>query len=196
MLRSLGMAGISVSIFDEGAATMVENPNQEPTASRPPRGSANARRALRLIAAFEAVKGIGALAASIGLLSLLHHDLRHFVEELIGHFGLDPGARYPSMLLHEADVLQDANVRSLMLLATAYVSIRLVEAYGLWHNLAWGEMLGALSGALYIPFEMRHFMHRPALMAGLVIAGNAFIVGFLVYRLWRNRSATRTRRAP
>ncbi len=142
-------------------------------------------RALQGIAIFEAIKGIGALAASIGLLSLLHHDLRHMVEILIGHFGLDPGTRYPTMLLHEADVLQNTNLRSLMLMATAYVAIRLAEAYGLWNGRAWGEMLGALSGALYIPFELRHFAHRPSLMAALVIVGNVAIVGFLIYQLWR-----------
>jgi uncharacterized membrane protein (DUF2068 family) len=147
------------------------------------------QRAQRAIALFEAFKGCAALAASIGLLSLLHHDLRQLTVDLIGHFGLDPGARYPHTLLHYADVLQDTSVRLLVSLASAYVIVRLVEAYGLWHDRVWGEWLGALSGAIYIPFEVRHLLHRPSAFSALVVLANVLIVLFLATQLWRRRSA-------
>ncbi|MFC4277303.1 DUF2127 domain-containing protein [Achromobacter aloeverae] len=146
------------------------------------------QRAQRTIALFEALKGVAALGASIGLLSLLHHDLRKMVVDLIGHFGLDPGGRYPRTLLHYADVLQDTSVRVLVSLAVAYVALRLVEAYGLWHDRIWGEWLGALSGAIYIPFEVRHLLHAPSAFAALVVAANALIVIFLAAQLWRRRA--------
>jgi uncharacterized membrane protein (DUF2068 family) len=146
------------------------------------------RRAQRLIALFEAAKGIVALAASIGLLSLLHHDLRVLAEAAIGHFGLDPGSHYPKALLHYAEVLQDTSVRTLVLLATSYVAVRLVEAYGLWKDRVWGEWMGALSGAIYVPFEVRHLMHRPTFFSALVVLANLAIVAFLAYQLWRRRS--------
>lgn len=145
------------------------------------------RHAQRLIGLFEALKGLGALAASIGLLSLLHHDLRHMTEELIGHFGLDPGGHYPSALLHYAEILQDTNVRTLVMLAGGYVGMRLIEAYGLWRDRVWGAWLGALSGALYIPFELRHLVHKPTLFNVLVVVANILIVAFLAYQLWRRR---------
>ena len=142
------------------------------------------RRTLRAIAAFEAVKGVTALAASVGLISLLHHDLHHVAEALVGHIGLDPGAHYPAMLLHDVDVLRDTNLRSLMLAASGYVLVRLIEAYGLWNERTWGEWLGALSGTLYVPFEVRHLIHRPTAAAGIVIASNIAVVGFLAWQLW------------
>jgi uncharacterized membrane protein (DUF2068 family) len=145
------------------------------------------RRALRTIATFEAVKGFAALAASVGLFSLLHHDLHHIAEALIGHVGLDPGSHYPALFLHDVDMLRDTHVQSLMLAASAYVIVRMFEAYGLWHELGWGEWLGALSGAVYIPFELRHLLHRPTLAAGAVIACNVSVVGFLAWQLWRQR---------
>jgi uncharacterized membrane protein (DUF2068 family) len=148
------------------------------------------RRAQRLIALFEALKGVGALAASIGLLSLLHHDLRHIAVAVIGHFGLDPGGHYPKELLHYAEILQDTNVRTLVLLAAGYVGVRLAEAYGLWHDHAWGEWLGALSGAIYIPFELRHLLHQPSAINLLVVLANAAIVAFLAHQLWRRRRTT------
>jgi Predicted membrane protein (DUF2127) len=48
------------------------------------------RRVLHAIAVFEATKGIAALTVLIGVLDLMHRDVRHLAIELIGHFGLDP----------------------------------------------------------------------------------------------------------
>ena len=144
--------------------------------------------ALRAIAAVEAVKGITTIAAAIGLLGVLHHGLHQVATALIGHIGLDPGAHYPSVVLRAVDALRDANLRSLILAAFAYALVRLLEAYGLWRGRAWGEWLGALSAALYVPFELRHLIHRPTLAAVVVIAGNVAIVTFLGWQLWRRRS--------
>jgi uncharacterized membrane protein (DUF2068 family) len=149
------------------------------------------RRTLRAIAVFEAIKGIAALAVIVGVLDLMHRDVRHLAIELIGRFGWNPDARYPSILLHYADLLPDADVRSLVFLASGYILVRLLEAYGLWNDRAWGQWLGALSGGLYIPFEIRHLMHRPSVISAAVLAGNVFVVSYLVFQLWRRRSATR-----
>jgi uncharacterized membrane protein (DUF2068 family) len=146
------------------------------------------RPTLRAIAVFEAIKGIAVLTAIIGVLDLMHRDVRHLAIDLIGRFGLNPDARYPSILLHYADLLPDANVRSLVFLALGYILVRLLEAYGLWNDRAWGEWLGALSGGLYIPFEIGHLMHRPSVISAIVLAGNVFVVSFLVFQLWRRRN--------
>ena len=146
---------------------------------------ATTRGALRTIAAFEAIKAVAALAAVVGIVDLMHHDVRRLAIALIGHFGLNPEAHYPSLLLHYADLLPGADLRLLVTLALGYIFVRLLEAYGLWNDRAWGEWLGALSGGLYIPFEMRHLAHHPSDINALVLAGNLFTVGFLVHRLWR-----------
>lgn len=155
-----------------------------------PRHSA-ARRTLRAIAVYEAVKGFAALAAMLGLVDLAHHDVRRLAIELIGRFKLDPLAHYPSLLLHYADVLSTAQLMPVFLLGTGYVVLRMAEAYGLWFGRTWGEELGAISGALYIPFEGRHLWERPSVVTALVLAGNAFLVGFLVWVLWRRRRGAR-----
>jgi uncharacterized membrane protein (DUF2068 family) len=150
------------------------------------------RRALRAIAVFEAIKGAAALAAVIGILDLMHHDVRHLAIALIGRFGLNPDAHYPSILLHYADLLPGANVRLLVFVALGYILMRVLEAYGLWNDRVWGEWLGALSGGVYVPFEMVHAVHQPTAINGLVLAGNAFTVGFLAFQLWRRREYHRT----
>ncbi len=117
----------------------------------------------------------------------MHHDVRHLAIELIGRFGLNPGSRYPSILLHYADLLPGANVRSLVFLAFGYIFVRAFEAYGLWNDRAWGEWLGALSGGLYIPFEIGHLVHRPSIINAAVLTANVFVVSFLAYQLSRRR---------
>ena len=150
--------------------------------------SAANRRALRAIAVFEALKGIAALAAIAGVLDLMHHDVRHLALELIGRFRMNPDGRYPSILLHYADLLPGADVRSLLWLGFGYILLRVLEAYGLWNYRVWGEWIGALAGGLYIPFELAHLVHRPSLISAAVLAGNVLVVGFLAYQLWRRRS--------
>ena len=143
---------------------------------------------LRAIAIFEGVKGLSAIAASIGLLSLLHHDVRAMAIALIGHFQLNPQAHYPQLLLDYASMLGDVNVRQVVLLAWGYAAIRLAECYGLWHDRAWAEWLAALSGALYLPWEFEHLMaHRTAINA-VVLLGNLAVVAYMVLRLWRRRA--------
>ncbi|MES2237297.1 MAG: DUF2127 domain-containing protein [Pseudomonadota bacterium] len=143
------------------------------------------RRTLRAIAIYEAIKGTAALAVVIGVIDLMHHDVRRIAITLIGHFGLDPGAHYPSVLLHYADLLPGANVRLLVVIAIGYVALRMVEAYGLWNERVWGEWVAVLSGAFYIPVEMEHLVQRPSVISGVVLAANAFLVSYLAYQLWQ-----------
>ena len=107
---------------------------------------------------------------------------------LIGRFGLDPEAHYPSLLLHYADLLPNANVRMLMLLGSAYIAIRFIEATGLWLNKAWAEYLGALSGGIYIPFELIHWFEKPTWINATIVVVNTVIVGYLTHALWHRHT--------
>lgn len=149
--------------------------------------SALQRRALRTIASIEAVKGVVAIAVGLGLLSLVHRDLHHMAAALIGYVGLDPGASYPAMFLHDVDVLHDTRLRTILLAAGGYAAVRFAEAFGLWNARHWGEWLGALSGAIYVPFEIQHWIHRPSAVATTVIVVNMVVVAFLFWQLWRER---------
>jgi uncharacterized membrane protein (DUF2068 family) len=143
------------------------------------------RSALRAIAIFAAVVGFAALAGLIGVLDLLHHDAHALAMSLIDRFGLDPEAHYPSLLLHYANVLPDANVPLLVLLVCAFIALRFVEATGLWLGKVWGEYLGALSGGIYIPFEVVHWLREPTWLSAFIVLLNAVIVGYLTHALWQ-----------
>jgi uncharacterized membrane protein (DUF2068 family) len=155
--------------------------------TQPPQ-PANQNKALHAIALFEGVKGIAAITASFGLLSLAHHDVRAMAYALIGHFHFDPDAHYPRMLLDNAALLASANLRQAVLLAWAYSAIRLTEGYGLWKDRAWAEWLAAVSGAVYLPLELSHLMKQATVINGLVLSGNVAVVAYMVFRLRLRRN--------
>ena len=146
------------------------------------------RRTMHAIALFEAIKGVAAVFAAIGLMGLLNHDVHQLALALLWRFHLDPDTQYPTLLLHYADLLSQINLRTLAPVAVAYITVRLLEAYGLWKEKIWAEWLGALSGALYIPMEWAHLMHRTTWINGGVLLGNILVVGFLAFQLWRRRA--------
>ena len=143
------------------------------------------RRALHAIAMFEAFKGFAALAAALGLLGLLHQNIHQLALALLWRFDLDPDQRLPALLLHYADLLSAIKLRTLLPVAIGYIIIRLAEGWGLWKEKVWAEWLGALSGALYIPLEIAHLMHRATLINAGVLLANIVMVAFLGFQLWR-----------
>lgn len=145
------------------------------------------RGALLTIAVFEAVKGVAAIAASLGLLSLAHKDVRRIAYALIGHFHLDPEAHYPQLLIETANWIATSNFYSLLAVAVLYAVIRLVEAYGLWKDRAWAEWLAALSGSLYLPLEVNHLIAHTTTINACVLIGNLAVVIFMVFRLKKRR---------
>lgn len=153
--------------------------------SRPP---VVKNKALHAIALFEALKGLAAIAASVGLLSLVHHDVRAIAYALMDYLHLNPDARFPQMLLNDLSALQNANLRQVVLLAWGYAAIRLTEGYGLWRDKAWAEWLAAVSGAVYLPLELSHLLAHTTAINGLVLVGNVVVVAYMVVRLWRRRN--------
>lgn len=145
------------------------------------------RKALDVIAVFEGVKGVAAIAASFGLLSLAHHDVRAIAYALIGHFHLNPDAHYPRIFLDKATLLANANLRQVVLLAWAYAAIRLTEGYGLWRDRPWAEWLAAVSGAVYLPLELNHLLTHTTAINAIVLIGNVAVVAYMVVRLRRRR---------
>ena len=142
---------------------------------------------LKAIAVFEAVKGALAVLACLAVVDLLQHDVQALVGQLIAWLGLDPEEHLSELLLHYAERLPTLNLHTLALLALGYSGLRLVEAWGLWRARTWAQYLGAASGGLYIPFEVREWWQQPDWLTTGVIVLNAGIVGYLLWHLWQPR---------
>ena len=135
--------------------------------------------ALRTLGVLEAVKGALALAAAGGLVSLRHTDLHEATEVFLRHHGFDPGQHYTRLFIDSVARASNHNLGQIAAFALCYGLIRLVEGYGLWHGKHWAEWFAALSAGLYLPFEIRHFAHRPSFFSAGVILLNIALVIYL-----------------
>ena len=145
---------------------------------------------LRLVALFEAGKGLLVLVVGLELLSLVHQGAQNVGEEIVERFHLNFARHHPRILLYAATHLNDSNVRLLALAALAYSTVRFVEAYGLWRVRAWAEWFAIVSGGVYLPFELYELIRHPTVITALVLVVNAAIVAYLVYVRWSERQAT------
>jgi len=75
------------------------------------------------------------------------------------------------------------------ILAAAYALVRVVEGYGLWRHRRWAEWLAAVSGGIYIPFELYELFKGAAWLSLGAFLANIFIVGLMINALLREYPA-------
>lgn len=142
------------------------------------------RTDLRLVAIFEAGKGLLVFATACAIFRFVHADVQEAAEQLVRQFHFNPASHYPRIFLQLAANLNDTRLLALGLGALAYAAIRLVEAYGLWHGRRWAWMLGMASAGLYLPVEIFELV-RHANWAEMAL----FLTNVLILLvLWRGRS--------
>jgi uncharacterized membrane protein (DUF2068 family) len=150
--------------------------------------------AFRSIALIEGAKGVLVLLAGLGLLGLIHHDVGAIAQALVREAHLNPASHLPRIFLEASGKVDDHRILFLARFAMAYSALRLVEAWGLWHQRPWGEWLGALVGGLYLPFEVRLILRRFTMLHLLVFIGNLVIVGYLLWQIVLRRRTERVTR--
>ena len=147
---------------------------------------------VRAVALFEAAKGTLVLLTGFGALSLIHHDAQRIAEQLVGHLHLNPAKHYPRIFIDTAANLTDTRLWRLAALAAMYGLIRFVEAYGLWLGRRWAEWFAAVSGGIYIPFEIYELLQRATWLAIGALVVNVLIVGLMIHTLLRVQSVDRS----
>lgn len=144
--------------------------------------------AIRSVAFFEAFKGAVVLLAASGLLSLIHKDVHAVAAAFIDHMHLNPASRYPQIFLDATLNLHDSRLVMLAAGAGTYACVRFVEAYGLYAEKAWAEVLAAVSGAIYVPFELAGILRRPTWHGTAFLAINLVVVALMVGALVQRRT--------
>ena len=144
-------------------------------------------KAVRFVAYLEATKGIVVLIAATGLASVIHEDAHEVVASLIKHAHFNPASQYPRIFLDAASQLGDTRLSLLAAGAVLYAMVRFIEAYGLYFERAWAELFAALSGAIYIPFELIGLVRELTWHGVGLLAVNVAVVGFMVRALFRRR---------
>jgi uncharacterized membrane protein (DUF2068 family) len=141
---------------------------------------------VRVIALFEAAKGLLVLLAGFGLLSIVHQDLQLLAEELVSHFHLNPASRYPRIFLEIAGNVSNGQMWLIAGFALTYSGIRLVEAYGLWYEQRWAEWLAVASGGVYVPIEVYELFTGISRIKIFTLSINIVIVAYMSYVLTKS----------
>ena len=146
-----------------------------------------AARGERVVAAFEAGKGLLVLVVGFGLLAVVDEDIQVIAEELVRTLHLNPAKHLPRIFLEAVERAADTRLWVLAAFALSYATLRLVEAYGLWYGRRWAEWVAVASGSLYIPLEIYALTHRVSWLRAGTLVANIAIVGYIGFMLWRRR---------
>lgn len=146
---------------------------------------------LRSIALFEIAKGLLALAAACGILSLRHTDLHAVVEAFLWRHGINPESPYRKLFIEGVARATKLPVGQVVAFTTAYVIIRFAEGYGLWFEKHWAEWFAVISASLYLPVEIVHLVHKPSWLAAGVVLVNVAIIAYLGHLLVQQRAMRR-----
>ena len=149
---------------------------------------------LRAVSVLEAAKGSVVLLAGFGALSLIHQNVQGVAEQLVGYLHLNPAKDYPRIFLDTAAHMTDARLWLLTILALGYALIRFVEAYGLWRGRRWAEWFAAVSGGIYVPFEIYELSKGLNFLLLSALVTNLLVVGLMINALLRVRSIERSER--
>jgi uncharacterized membrane protein (DUF2068 family) len=143
--------------------------------------------AVRGIALLEALKGALVLLAGVGALSFIHRDVQAVAERLVAHLHLNPAHHTPRIFLEFAARIDDGRLARLAMLAAGYALLRFIESYGLARERRWAEWFAAVSGGVYIPFEIEHLVRGDFWLSLLALVINLMVVGVMVAALLRHR---------
>jgi uncharacterized membrane protein (DUF2068 family) len=143
------------------------------------------KSALKAIALFEIIKGMAVVAIAVVFLSISPAMVKRFAEYLTSVFHSPFEIRWITASLAAYENLNGNNIWLLASAVVAYVSLRFIEGYGLWHERPWAEWLGVFSGGLFIPFELIELYREFTLLRILITAFNIALVLFLLWHRLR-----------
>jgi uncharacterized membrane protein (DUF2068 family) len=154
-------------------------------------------RGLRTVAMIEAAKGALALVIGFAFVQVLRHDvdLQDAALNLLAWLHIDPERRIALAFVHAAERMSDANVLNVVAIVLLYSSLRFLESYGLWRQRIWAEWLAIVSGAIYLPFELRALIRHPSPIHWAVLLINIAIVLYIAYVRWEDIRQRRRRPA-
>jgi uncharacterized membrane protein (DUF2068 family) len=155
--------------------------NQQLRSALDLRGRKGQVKVLRAVASFEIAKGLVVLAAGCGILMLLHKDTSEVAENFLQLLHISPDHRFARMFLAWADTLTDEKLWAVSGVSLAYSTLRFIEAYGLWNARGWAEWVALISGALYLPIELREMIFRPNAFHASLLAINLGVVLYMVH---------------
>src|SRR3984957_8986978 len=147
-------------------------------------------RLIRLIAFFKLLKSALLIAVGMSALRLLHKDVASVLEHWVAMLGLDPGNRYVDRALQKFGSLTPNKIKSFGVVSFIYAALFLTEGIGLWLVKHWAEWFSVIITTSLVPVEVYEIYRRPTAIRCLVLIFNIAVVGYLLYRIRKERATS------
>jgi uncharacterized membrane protein (DUF2068 family) len=144
---------------------------------------------VRLIALFKLLKAILLIAVGVAALHWLHKDVASALQHWVAILGLDPGNRYVERALQRAANLSPSKIKGLGIVSFTYAGLFLTEGIGLWLVKRWAEWFTVIMTSSLVPVEVYEIYRHPTAIKIVVLIINVAVVGYLLHRIRRERSA-------
>jgi uncharacterized membrane protein (DUF2068 family) len=145
---------------------------------------------------FEAAKGALVLMAGFGLFGLMHRDAQSAADLLSRRLHLNPAKEHARIFIELLTDVSSGRLWMLAALALCYSSVRFIEAYGLWRGRPWAKWLAALSGAIYVPFELYELYLGPSRLKLAALILNLAVVAYMTHSIRSSEPPSGAPRAP
>ncbi len=142
---------------------------------------------LLLIGLFKLVKGLLLVAAGIGALELLHHDVAETLARWIAVLRVDPDNRFIHSLLARLWFVDDRKLKEISAGTFFYAALLLTEGIDLLLRKRWAEYFTLIATGSLIPLEVYELIERLSAAKIVVIGINLAVVWYLVARVRRER---------
>jgi len=137
-------------------------------------------KGVRTVATWEFTKGVVVVLAGFGIFRMRHKDIWGLAESFLEFLHVNPHHHFVGVFLDAVHRVSDVRLWKIVVVASIYVILRFVEAYGLWYVRPWAEWLAIASGSIYIPFEVADLLRRPDWFRLLIIVINVAIILYML----------------
>ena len=139
-------------------------------------------KGVRTVATVEFTKGVIVVLVGLGALSMRHKDFWGLAESFLHFFNLHSHHHhFVGVFIALVSKVHDVRLWKIAVILSIYAILRFVEAFGLWYAFPWAEWMAAITGAVYIPFEVTDLIHRVTWFRVAVLVVNAGVVLYMLY---------------
>jgi len=141
------------------------------------------RSIILLIAAFKLAKGLVLLAAGLGVLRLLRHDVAATAAHWVRSLRADPNDRLIHGILERYLGVSRRRLEEIGVGTFFYAAVFLTEGTGLALGKRWAEYFTIIVTGSFLPLEVYELARRLTVIRGAVLALNAAVLVYLIARV-------------
>jgi len=145
------------------------------------------RGIILLIAAFKLAKAILLVAAGLGVIRLLHHDVADTATHWVHALRVDPNNRFIHGLLERLLGVSHRRLQEIGVGTFFYAAVFLTEGTGLALGKRWAEYFTMIVTGSFLPFEVYELSRRVTAARCMVVAINLAVLLYLIARVRKYR---------